>query len=135
MELNSRCEKGDLGCRKKKVAQGSTILNSFLHRKPRSQPPLFALMIMRYVRVTHGRQFTGGVFAGVSMQARAVGDDLSILVGQQLRCEFFDLFWRNFYRIGGLSGGSHLDGLKPRHEPRLACRREPLPMIASEGVL
>ena len=50
---------------------------------------------MRYVGVTHGRQFTGGVFAGVSMHARAVGDDLSILVGQQLRCEFFDLFRRN----------------------------------------
>jgi hypothetical protein len=100
MELNSRCEKGDLGCRKKKVAQGSTILNSFLHRKPRSHPPLFALRIMRYVRVTHGRQFTGGVFAGVSMQARAVGDDLSILVGQQLRREFFDLFWRNVQRSG-----------------------------------
>jgi hypothetical protein len=37
---------------------------------------------MRHVGVTHGRQFTGGVFAGVSMQARAIGDDLSILVGQ-----------------------------------------------------
>ena len=57
---------------------------------------------MRYVGVTHGRQFTGGVFAGVSMHARAVGDDLSILVGQQLRCEFFDLFWRNVQRSGNM---------------------------------
>ena len=47
---------------------------------------------MRYIGVTHGRQFTGGVFAGVSMHARAVRDDLSILVQQQLRSEFFDFF-------------------------------------------
>ena len=40
---------------------------------------------MRDVRVAHGRQFTGGVFAGVSMRVRALGDDLSILVGQQVR--------------------------------------------------
>jgi hypothetical protein len=41
---------------------------------------------MRNLRVTHGRQFTGGVFAGVSMRARAVGDDLGILARPQLRC-------------------------------------------------
>jgi hypothetical protein len=52
------------------------------------------------VRVAHGRQFTGGVFAGVSMQARAVGDDLGILVGQQLLSEFFDLFRGDVYRSG-----------------------------------
>jgi hypothetical protein len=33
---------------------------------------------MRYVGVTHGRQFTGGVFAGVSMRVRAVSDYLLI---------------------------------------------------------
>src|SRR5882762_2152933 len=92
MDLNSRCKTTALSCQKKKVAQVSTILSSLLHWKTRFHPPLFTLGIMRYVRVTHGRQFTGGVFAGVSMRARAVGDDLSILVGQQLRSEFFDLF-------------------------------------------
>jgi hypothetical protein len=55
---------------------------------------------MRHVGVAHGRQFTGGVFAGVSMQARAVGDDLGILVGQQLRSEFFDLFRGDVQRSG-----------------------------------
>jgi len=54
---------------------------------------------MRYVGVTHGRQFTGGVFAG---NVRAIGDDLSILVGLRLRCEFFDLFWRNVQRSGNV---------------------------------
>src|SRR6266704_357760 len=92
MDLNSRCKTADLGCRKKKVAQVPTILSSLLHWKIRFHPSLLALRIMRHVGVTHGRQFTGGVFAGVSMRARAVGDDLSILVLQQLRSEFFDLF-------------------------------------------
>jgi hypothetical protein len=55
---------------------------------------------MRHVGVTRGRQFAGGLFAGVSMQARAVGDDLSILVGQQLRSEFFDLFRGDVQRSG-----------------------------------
>jgi hypothetical protein len=98
MDLNSRCKTTDLGCRKKKVGQVSTILSSLLHWKSRFHPSLLSLGIMRHVGVTHGRQFTGGVFAGVSMQARAVGHDLSILVGQQLRCEFFDLFRRNVQR-------------------------------------
>jgi len=71
---------------------------------------------MRYVGVTHGRQFTGGIFAGVSMQARAVGDDLSILVGQQSRSEFFDLFRGDVQRSGevGLAvafRGKRLDDL------------------------
>jgi len=57
---------------------------------------------MRHVGVAHGRQFTGGVFAGVSMRARAVGDDLSILVGQQLRSEFFDLFRGDVQRSGNM---------------------------------
>src|SRR5258708_20547791 len=92
MDLNSRCKTTALGCQKKKVAQVSTILSSLLHWKTRFHPSLLALGIMRHAGVTHSRQFTGGVFAGVSMRARAVGDDLSILVGQQLRSEFFDLF-------------------------------------------
>jgi hypothetical protein len=47
---------------------------------------------MHHVGVAHRRQFTGGVFAGVSIRVSAVSNDLSILVGQQLGCEFLDLF-------------------------------------------
>jgi hypothetical protein len=46
---------------------------------------LLALGIMRHVGVTHNRQFTDAVFAGVSMRARAVGHDLSILVRQVVK--------------------------------------------------
>ena len=48
---------------------------------------------MRHVGVTHRRQFTGSVFAGVSMRVGAVGDDFRVLTVQQLRGEFLDLFW------------------------------------------
>ena len=82
------------------------MLSNLLHWKTLFHPSLLAFGIMRYVGVAHGRQFTGGVFAGVSMRARAVGDDLSILVGQQLRSEFFDLFRGgcSTLREGGLRG-------------------------------
>src|ERR1700675_1047123 len=80
--------------------QIAETLSGLLHRKPRSHPALLALGIMRYVGVTHGRQFTGGVSAGVSMHARTVGDDLSILVGQQLWIEFFHLFRGGIQRSG-----------------------------------
>jgi hypothetical protein len=50
---------------------------------------------MRHVRIAQRRQFTGGVFAGVSMRVRTVGNDLGVFVGQQLRREFLDLFRRN----------------------------------------
>jgi len=56
--------------------------SSLLHRKPRFHPALFAFGIVRHVLVAHRRQFTGSVFAGVSMRVRAVGDNLSVLVGQ-----------------------------------------------------
>src|SRR6266853_2469137 len=102
MDLNSRCKTTALGCRKKKVEQVSTVLSNLLHWKTRFHPSLLTLGIMRHVGVTHGRQFTGGVFAGVSMRARAVGDDLSILVGQQLRSEFFDLFRGYVQRSGNV---------------------------------
>jgi hypothetical protein len=36
------------------------------------------------------------------MRVGAVGDDFSILDGQQLGREFFDLFWRNIYRTGNV---------------------------------
>src|ERR1700728_2478361 len=74
------------------MAQQGTTLSTLFHRVPCFHPALFALRIMPNVRVAHGRQFTGGVFAGVSMRVRAVGNDFCILVGQQLRREFLDTF-------------------------------------------
>jgi hypothetical protein len=50
---------------------------------------LLAHWVMRYVRIAHGRQFTS-VFAGLSVLVRAVGYDLRVLVGKQLRCEFLN---------------------------------------------
>ena len=80
-----------------------TTLSTLLHRVPCFHPALFALRIMPNVRVAHGRQFTGGVFAGVSMRVRTVGDDLSIFVGQQLWREFLDPFRRNVQGSGKMS--------------------------------
>jgi hypothetical protein len=82
---------------------------------------------MRHVGITHGRQFTGGVFAGVSMQARAVGDDLSTLVGQQLRCEFLDPFGRDVQgRDGPKRFLGQFEGAHPRHNRGLVDLAAPL---------
>lgn len=60
----------------------SPVTLTLFDRKPCFHPALFALGIMRNVRIAHRRQFTGGVFAGVSMPVRTVGHDSSILIGQ-----------------------------------------------------
>src|SRR5215831_9984912 len=70
----------------------SDSLSSFLHRKPSLHPSLFPFGVVRHLLVTHRRQFTGGVFTGVSMSVVAVSDDLSILIGQHLWSEFLDFF-------------------------------------------
>src|ERR1700746_467719 len=57
------------------------FLSSLFHRKPSFHPALFTVRIVRHVLVTHRRQFTGSVFAGVSIIVRAVGDDLRFLLG------------------------------------------------------
>jgi hypothetical protein len=77
-----------------------TTLSSILHRKPRFHPALFAFGIGRHILIAHRRQFTGGIFAGVSMIVRAVGDDLGVLVGQNLRGKFLDAFGRDVQRAG-----------------------------------
>ena len=59
-----------------------SLTGILLDGKPRFHPTLLTLGIMRHVGVTHSRQFTGGIFAGVSMSAGAVGDDFNIFVGQ-----------------------------------------------------
>jgi hypothetical protein len=79
------------------------ILSTLLHREPCFHPALFALGIVPNLRVAHGRQFTGGVFAGVSMRVRAVGHYFSILVGQHLRCKFLDFVRRNVQGSGKVS--------------------------------
>src|SRR5215472_2027306 len=68
----------------------SMRLSSLFCGKASFHPALFTFGIVRDILVPHGRQCTGGVFAGVSKRVRAVGDDRGILVGQQLRSEFAD---------------------------------------------
>jgi len=48
----------------------------------------------------------GGVFAGMSMSVRAVGNDLSILIGQYLRCKFLDFVRRNIQGSGNVASRS-----------------------------
>jgi len=91
-------------------------LSSLLGWKSGFHPSLLSLRIMRHVGVTHRRQFTGGVFAGMSMPVCAVGDDLSVLVGQQLRGDFLDAFWRNVQGAGdmGFAVAFRSEGLDQR---------------------
>jgi hypothetical protein len=63
---------------------------------------LFAVRIVRHIRVAQRRQFTGGVFAGVSMRVRTVGDDLDVFVGQQLWSKLADLFGRDVQGSGDM---------------------------------
>ena len=58
---------------------------------------------MRHVGVAHRRQFTGSVFAGVSMRVRTVGDDLGVFVGQQLWREFLVSYGRDVQRAGDVA--------------------------------
>src|SRR5579862_2847356 len=66
-------------------------------------PFLLAFGIVRHIGVAHGRQFTGGVFAGVSMRIRAIGDDRGVLIRQQLRSEFLDFVGRNVQGSGNMA--------------------------------
>ena len=52
--------------------------------KPAVNPILLSFGIVAHVRVTQRRQFTGGVFRGVSSRAGAIDHDIHILVGQKL---------------------------------------------------
>ena len=102
---------GRFGLSKEEITAGSNevqpILSGLFHRKPGLHPSLLPLGIMRNIRVAHGRQFTGGVFAGVSMRVAAVGDDLNVLVGKQLGRKLFDFVGRN---IQGSSGNVGFPG-------------------------
>src|SRR3984885_3103978 len=84
------------------MAQQGTTLSTLFHRVPCFHPSLFTIGIVRHILVAHRRQFTGSVFAGVSMIVRAVGDDLSVLARQQLWGEFFDPLRRNVQGSGDM---------------------------------
>src|ERR1700674_5627396 len=101
--------------KKKTTSVPNCPLSSLLHRKPRFHPPLLALGIMRYVGVAHGRQFTGGVFAGMSMRVRAVGYDFSILIGQYLWCKFLDFVGRNVQGSGNVGFAVAFRGKRLNH--------------------
>src|SRR5579863_9370679 len=75
---------------------------SLFYWQPRLHPSLLAFWIVRHVGVTHGRQFTGGVFAGVSMRVGTIRNDLNIFIGQQLRREFFYSVRRNIHCSGNV---------------------------------
>jgi len=54
-------------------------------RQTRLRPIRLALGVIAHVRVSHRRQFTGGVLRSMSGRAGAVNYDLRILVGQERR--------------------------------------------------
>lgn len=61
---------------------GASILR---HRETRADPILFALAILADVRVTHGRQITGGSTRRRSREVPAIHDDLGALVRDERR--------------------------------------------------
>jgi hypothetical protein len=52
-----------------------------LDRQSSINPILLALSIVPHIGVTQRRQFTGGLFRGVSRRTGAVNDDLRPLIG------------------------------------------------------
>src|ERR1700681_4530646 len=97
---------GRFGLPREEISAGSNevrpILSSLFHRKPCFHPSLLSLGIMCDLRVAHGRQFTGGVFAGVSMRVTTIGNDLNVLVGKQLGRKLFDFVRRNIQGSGNM---------------------------------
>ena len=85
---------------KERAAKVSIDLWRLLHWKPRFDPSPLPLGIMGNVGVTHRRQFTGGVFASVSMSVCAVCDNLNVLVGEQPRSDFLNPVWGNVQCAG-----------------------------------
>ena len=63
---------------------GTSLLSGALGRVSGVYPVLFAALVLECVLVTHGRQFTDGPRRGVSVEVRAIGDDLGRLVGKEL---------------------------------------------------
>ena len=73
---------------------------------------------MRDVGIAHSRQFTGGIFAGVSMTARAVSNNLGGFIWQQSRRQFFDLLWRDIQRSGDVGFAVTFRGQRFNHSDR-----------------
>ena len=55
------------------------------HGQSRINPRLLTFLIIPDVRISHGRQFTGGVLGRVSSGAGAVDHDIGRFVRQQAR--------------------------------------------------
>src|ERR1051326_3967369 len=69
-------------------------------RQPGIDPRFLAFLIIPDVGVSHGRQFTGGVFGGVSGRAGAVDHDLGGFIRQKRRGKFANLIRRHVDRAG-----------------------------------
>ena len=63
-------------------------------------PILLALGIVTYIRVAQRRQFTGGVFRGVSGRTGAVNDDFGIPIRKELRSKRRHIVRRQIYCSG-----------------------------------
>ncbi len=59
-----------------------------LEGQPRVNPVLLAFGVIPHVRVAKRRQFTGGIFGGVSRRAGAIDDDLRRFIRQKRRRKF-----------------------------------------------
>ena len=71
-----------------------------LDRESGINPVLLTLGIVTYIRVAQRRQFTGGVFRGVSGRTGAVNDDLRVPIRKELRSKRCHIFRRQVYCAG-----------------------------------
>ena len=62
------------------ILLNSLVLVLSLDWEPSINPVLLALSIVSHVRITQRRQFTGGVFGGISSRAGAVNYDLGSFI-------------------------------------------------------
>ena len=68
-----------------------------LDRQTGINPVLLTLSVVTHVGVTERRQFTGGVFRGVSGRTGAVNDDLRVSIRKELRSKRRHIFRRQVY--------------------------------------
>jgi hypothetical protein len=71
-----------------------------LDRESGINPVLLTPSIVTYIRVAQRRQFTGGVFRGVSGRAGTVNDDLCVPIRKELRSKRRHIFRRQVYSSG-----------------------------------
>ena len=71
-----------------------------LDRESGIDPVLLSTGIITHIRVAQRRQFTGGVFRGVSGRTGAVNDDLRVPIRKELRSQRRHIFRRQVYGSG-----------------------------------